>query len=51
MQGVTEHGGWSLEVRMTDGLAHAGSRDVGLRLQGESEVAFRIHGGRGCGGY
>lgn len=27
---------------MTDGPAHAGSRDAGVKLQGQSEVAFRI---------
>lgn len=29
-------------VQMTDGLAHAGSHDVGMRLHDESKVAFRI---------
>lgn len=29
-------------VHVTDGLAHAGSHGARLRLQGESEVAFRI---------
>lgn len=27
---------------MTDGLAHAGSHDIGLWLHDESKVAFRI---------
>lgn len=41
--GVTQQGQSTVDkVCMTDGLAHAGSQDAGLKLQGDSDVAFRI---------